>query len=405
MEADDFIDVVTQDSNLSEQLSEGTSDHISQKDIYMNEITDVSNFQPPKIDFDSIGEFCFESDELALRGNTDYKNLLEAIVVLEAQKMKAVKDLEKLETLKEEALGDPFAFVERMRKKDLQFPTPQIIHPVPTIDWGKYAVNGNPAAFERRQIAQQKRQIQEFNKNNKKTKQQVVNYEPTIATANPIWSSEDLLQLKELLVKLPPEEEETLRWEKISSYLGNHTPFEVASKVYAQFATLATQIGDNLGKLPDLCSLKKKWSISNEEGSLNFATKGKEAVLEISDEEDISSDLQDSPEYQELLLLKKALREKIVEESSSATQHVGYKCCRCKTVPIVGNRWHCVDCKPPLSLDFCEDCSECPYETRHHNADHQLEKQAANKGFLDRDYMHFMGSDYNYLDPNYMPAT
>ena len=32
---------------------------------------------PPEINYDEIGEFCFESDHLALKSNNDYKNLLE----------------------------------------------------------------------------------------------------------------------------------------------------------------------------------------------------------------------------------------------------------------------------------------------------------------------------------------
>lgn len=32
---------------------------------------------PPEINYDEIGEFCFESDHLALKSNNDYKNVLE----------------------------------------------------------------------------------------------------------------------------------------------------------------------------------------------------------------------------------------------------------------------------------------------------------------------------------------
>lgn len=46
------------------------------------------------------------------------------------------------------------------------------------------------------------------------------------------------------------------------------------------------------------------------------------------------------------------------------------------------------------------------YESGHHTSDHRLEAiQHSTTSFLDKDYMHFLGSDYNYLDPNYMPAT
>ena len=40
---------------------------------------------------DDIGEYYFESDHLALKGNEDYRTLLKTVAVLEAQRMKAIK--------------------------------------------------------------------------------------------------------------------------------------------------------------------------------------------------------------------------------------------------------------------------------------------------------------------------
>ena len=46
---------------------------------------------------ETIGEpYCFESDHVALKGNPDYHNLLRTICVLEAQRAKALRDLELL---------------------------------------------------------------------------------------------------------------------------------------------------------------------------------------------------------------------------------------------------------------------------------------------------------------------
>jgi hypothetical protein len=42
-------------------------------------------------DSDNIGEFYFESDHLALKGNADYLNLLKTIAILEAQRIKAIQ--------------------------------------------------------------------------------------------------------------------------------------------------------------------------------------------------------------------------------------------------------------------------------------------------------------------------
>lgn len=66
-----------------------------------------------------------------------------------------------------------------------------------------------------------------MNLGNKKAKLQVVNNEQKTVTANPVWTAEDHLRLKELIAEFPTEEEEALRWEKIASCLGNHTHFEV----------------------------------------------------------------------------------------------------------------------------------------------------------------------------------
>ena len=56
--------------------------------------------------FDSVDEtigdpYCFESDHVALKGNPDYHHLLRTICVLEAQRSKALKDLELLHEAQE----------------------------------------------------------------------------------------------------------------------------------------------------------------------------------------------------------------------------------------------------------------------------------------------------------------
>jgi len=82
-------------------------------------------------ELDNFGEYCFETDQLALKGNEDYQNLLKTLVKLEVQRMTAVQNMEKLEVLKAEALKDPLKFVEKLqRNEDLGFPPPQIISDV-----------------------------------------------------------------------------------------------------------------------------------------------------------------------------------------------------------------------------------------------------------------------------------
>lgn len=51
-------------------------------------------------------EFYFESDHLALKGNKDYTTLLKTIVILEAQRVQAIEDLDKLLAIRSKALKD-----------------------------------------------------------------------------------------------------------------------------------------------------------------------------------------------------------------------------------------------------------------------------------------------------------
>ncbi|KAF8765030.1 ZZ-type zinc finger-containing protein 3 [Argiope bruennichi] len=96
IEQEEYIDVETPDIPMSQNETMVFPDRITLSEKEMADILNDPANKPPEIDYDSIGEFCFESDQLALKCNNDYKNVLEAIVVLEAQRAQAVKDIEKL---------------------------------------------------------------------------------------------------------------------------------------------------------------------------------------------------------------------------------------------------------------------------------------------------------------------
>jgi hypothetical protein len=53
--------------------------------------TSTSQNEKHPDDSDNMGEFYFESDHAALKGNVDYLNLLKTIAVLEAQSVKAIQ--------------------------------------------------------------------------------------------------------------------------------------------------------------------------------------------------------------------------------------------------------------------------------------------------------------------------
>lgn len=60
--------------------------------------------------------FFFESDHLALRGNTDYMKVLQTIAILEAQRCQATKDIDKFVKLQRDALNDPDGFVKNLQQ-------------------------------------------------------------------------------------------------------------------------------------------------------------------------------------------------------------------------------------------------------------------------------------------------
>ena len=53
----------------------------------------IDSTEPPSLDQDV---YFFESDHLALKGNQDYQMLLRTVAILEAQRIKAIQDLDKL---------------------------------------------------------------------------------------------------------------------------------------------------------------------------------------------------------------------------------------------------------------------------------------------------------------------
>lgn len=72
---------------------------------------------------DEESEFYFESDHLALRGNSDYRSVLRTIVILETQRIEAAKHIDQITEIHNTALSDPEAFVQRLASKQrLDFP-------------------------------------------------------------------------------------------------------------------------------------------------------------------------------------------------------------------------------------------------------------------------------------------
>lgn len=69
-------------------------------------------------------DFYFESDHLALRGNSDYTAVLRTIAILQTQRIQVTKDIDLLATAERQGLDDPDAFVRRLSAGELLMPGP-----------------------------------------------------------------------------------------------------------------------------------------------------------------------------------------------------------------------------------------------------------------------------------------
>uniref|UniRef100_U3EPQ7 ZZ-type zinc finger-containing protein 3 n=4 Tax=Micrurus TaxID=8634 RepID=U3EPQ7_MICFL len=416
--------------------------------------------------------YYFESDHVALKHNKDYQRLLQTIAVLEAQRTQAVQDLESLGRHQREALKDAIGFVESLQKKvDVGLPFPQRVVKLPEISWDQYTTSLGNFEREFRNRKRNSRRVKlifdkglptrpksplDPRKDGEATSYSVLPFSdcPEASTNNrpqqmirgrlcdetkpesfnQLWTVEEQKKLEQLLLKYPPEEVESRRWQKIADELGNRTAKQVASRVQKYFIKL-TKAGIPVpGRTPNLYLYSKK-SSSRRQHPLNkhlfkpstFMTSHEPPVFmdededrscfhshmanaaeeEPSDEESIPVAYRELPEYKELLKFKKLRKQKVqqMHAESGFVQHIGFKCDNCGTDPIQGVRWHCQDCPPELSLDFCDSCSDCLHETDIHKENHRLEPIYRAEMFLDRDYCMSQGPSYNYLDPNYFPAN
>ncbi|XP_043859789.1 ZZ-type zinc finger-containing protein 3 isoform X2 [Dromiciops gliroides] len=424
----------------------------------------------PEEDEEEPDVYYFESDHVALKHNKDYQRLLQTVAVLEAQRTQAVQDLESLGRHQREALRNPIGFVERLQKKtDIGLPFPQRVVQLPEIAWDQYT---NTLGNFEREFRNRKRKTRRvklvFDKGlparpksplDPKKDGETFSYsvlplsdgpegscsrpqmirgrlcdETKPETFNQLWTVEEQKKLEQLLLKYPPEEVESRRWQKIADELGNRTAKQVASRVQKYFIKL-TKAGIPVpGRTPNLYMYSKKSSTSRRQHPLNkhlfkpstFMTSHEPPVYmdedddrasfhshtdptaeEASDEESIPVTCRELPEYKELLELKKLKKKKLqrMQAEGGFVQHAGFKCDNCGMEPIQGIRWHCQDCPQEMSLDFCDSCSDCLYETDFHKEDHQLEPIYRAETFLDRDYCVSQGTSYSYLDPNYFPAN
>ncbi|XP_047473792.1 ZZ-type zinc finger-containing protein 3-like isoform X3 [Penaeus chinensis] len=356
---------------------------------------------------DETGEYYFESDPLALKGNPDYQLLMKTLVRLQAQRSKAVRDMERLQEMREQALRDPLHFVTALQNgENLNLPGPQEIVQIPHIDWEKYNVQSIMQGMRpktRKRILQESQQTHPDSKepacSDKIMVRGRIYDESKPQTFNQSWTDEEQRKLEELLIKYPDETIASHRWVKISNELGTRTPLQVQSRVQKYFIALKRGGLPVPGRNPRTAVLRKQGArrrsvlhavtpnrssnfmkafdmYEDEKDSipsdvLNYVSQG--YLDEVSDEEDLSEELRNSEEYQELLRLKQVQRYKQKELDTGVIVHPGFSCDVCGVDPIKGPRWHCVQCPATTSVDLCEKCVKTDFSTDSHQPSHVLQ--------------------------------
>ncbi|PVD22407.1 hypothetical protein C0Q70_18219 [Pomacea canaliculata] len=418
--------------------------------------------------------YSFESDHVALKSNSDYHTLLRTICILEAQRSQALKDLEVLYEEQEKALKDPIGFVEKLQKGEVKLPSRQKIVPLPVINWEKYTSKADLTSLSsHRHSTRNKRSATESAEEERLQRLKLkltgnvsgssvadigqsldgihtvvrgrIKDETKSTTFNQLWTAEEQKRLEELLIRYPPEEIEARRWEKIAQALGNRTKEQVASRVQKYFIKLANAGLPVPGRVPKPPTNVRRGShrhhrfnrmyypsstflqaheppvyMNDDEDSFDSwqenhfesctPSDDPSSAQDDTDEDSAPDDMKFSPEFTELAYLKQLRARHLQKTDSSLEQHIGFKCDKCECQPIIGTRWHCIDCPKDTSVDFCDNCanSHGSLETKSHNISHRIRparKPVPCRSMQDQDYMRFLPGDYNYLDPNYMPAS
>ena len=335
----------------------------------------------------------FESDHLALKGNTDYLNLIQTLVHLEAIKVQTLLDIETLHSEKKKALDNPLQFSEKLVAGQLNLPATLHIPPVPKIDWSKYNLTDQVSKRQLKPTSLSEDGIKETNGDILVRGRIYKNNKPK--TFNQPWKIEEQRRLEELLVVHPTEEIEMERWKKIAIDLGNRTPVQVQSRVQKYFLKLQRAglpipgrppptrnknrylkpaLKKKFAKQPVLQSTKRSTFLTSvvptvrmdefEETEETSDVPGSPDDNEVEEEdEDDGSEKEDedwlvdakkSDEYALLLILNKIKHESEFELENGSTEHSEhYTCNHCSAKPILGTRWSCRTC---TSLDLCNDC-------------------------------------------------
>ncbi|GLH12392.1 ZZ-type zinc finger-containing protein 3 [Gryllus bimaculatus] len=365
---------------LNEKLGES-----SQSSVNSNVQSDDS------VNSDGEDEFYFESDHVALKNNKDYRELLKTVAILEAQRYRALKDIDTIISLKKQVKENPIKFVEMLTNGTIQIPEPQIIPPMPNIDWNQYNIPNADVNKTSAEMPKTDTASHDPTKSKMLVRGRVFD-ESKPETFNQLWTVEEQQRLEELLIKYPPEEVETNRWRKIAAELGNRTAKQVCSRVQKYFLKLQkaglpvpgrapkahaqAELGKRsaypyqrrfsrpttffpsqdvpvpLAELEDTSSVVQSPSTSFYDLNVKTEISGGLNLISGCEDSVANEKVKNIQSSRKLDLLRKVLEVK-EQNDYHHLRHIGFKCDFCNDEPITGVLWTCVVCP---AVDFCTDC-------------------------------------------------
>ncbi|KAI8911935.1 hypothetical protein DFJ77DRAFT_83054 [Powellomyces hirtus] len=359
--------------------------------------------------------------------NEDYQLLSTTLTVLRNQLVQAQEDLQRLFSLRQEALEDPVVFVNKLRSKTYdRVPKPQRVVPLPHIDTYKYGNDPQSDTGYRTRTRTRSHMSELFDRSfspsghlgssnplngqalaippcaSPKPQPMAITTENaddgTLAdershTFNQPWSQEEHERLMELMEIYPAEVVAARRMEKIASALGSRSPKQVATRVQKVMERMKSSRVPARSRVTTvtkrLTNSKPSGASSRVSGqyySNRFSGSrylGTTAVT-MSDDEDSGSSvmlvdpvLRQSDEYKELVRLQAIAKLNACNQPAAHMAnpiHYGFTCDRCAAEPIVGTRWTCTDCLADAQVDLCDECYPKGFQNETHNSHHNMRK-------------------------------
>ncbi|XP_046678739.1 ZZ-type zinc finger-containing protein 3 [Homalodisca vitripennis] len=397
------------------QNTDNESDHGSDLDDWYN-ADELASEDEELIKNTSDKTLGFETDHTALKTNQDYQKLVYTLARLQAQRIKAVEDVDTLVKLRSNVRNNPLEFLEKFIKGDkLDFPSRIIIEKVPKIDWSKYSnkeeLSNNAVVCKEEPQLQTKVEPKspEENTNSMIVRGRVFDQSKP-QTFNQLWTPEEQLRLEELLIEFPPEKNENNRWRKIAEALGNRTTKQVCSRVQKYFKKLnkaGLPIPGHQLKTNNMTSQKKK-PRKNKKNNTRESTffpahhLGASIHFDMLDEDDNRTGVPAFPPELRGDLVRKVIDFKVKDAQLPPVTHPGIECAVCSEKPLKGTRWHCLVCD---NVNLCSDCvvDQVSAESPQHPPSHPL-KPLGNHSVSswDTDYMSNSFQSNNYLDANFV---